>query len=152
MSHRLACDLSDRLAGVASVAATMLSPVAEGCDPSGPLPMIFFHGSEDQVFPRGGRIGFNTSTVSMEITLQTWAQINAFAGQPELEELPDTANDETTVTRWTYTGCGPGSSLVYFDIDGGGHNWPGSPVSSGSGPVSRDISASHLIARFTASN
>ena len=49
---RLACDLSGRLAGVASVAGgyRTLRP----CTPERPLPVLEIHGTADQVFPYGG--------------------------------------------------------------------------------------------------
>ena len=50
---RLACDLSGRLAGVASVAGgyRTLRP----CTPERPLPVLEIHGTADQVFPYGGK-------------------------------------------------------------------------------------------------
>ena len=150
MTHRLGCELSDRLAGAASVAATMLAGVAQDCTPPHPLPILFFHGSDDQVFPREGRVEPSATSLSMEATLATWVELNDCDAQPEVVALPDPVEDGTAVFRWSYWGCRPGGALTYFAIEGGGHTWPGSQVPTGSGPVSRDISASDIIARFVA--
>ena len=50
---RLACDLSDRLAGVASIAGAYQAPAP--CNPKRPLPVLEIHGTADQVFPYGAR-------------------------------------------------------------------------------------------------
>ena len=53
MTARLACDLSERLAGVASVAGGYRSLPA--CKPERPLPVLEIHGTADQVVPYGGK-------------------------------------------------------------------------------------------------
>ena len=149
MAHKLACDIPGQLAGAASVAATMLAPVADQCSPSRPVPMLFFHGTEDQQFPPEGRSELNVSSISIGESLATWGQINGCPGNPVMDLEPDTADDGTTVQRWTYEGCDPGGDLIFYSILGGGHTWPGSaPGSPGSGLITRDIVASDLISRF----
>jgi polyhydroxybutyrate depolymerase len=148
MTHKLACDIPGQLAGTASVAATMLAPVAQTCSPGTPVPSLFFHGTEDQVFPREGRVEPQVSTISMQESLDTWVQINGCADNPAVAMEPDTADDGTTVERWTYQGCDAGGDLVFYSVIGGGHTWPGAPVPSNLDVISRDISASEVISRF----
>jgi polyhydroxybutyrate depolymerase len=149
MTHQLACQIPEQLAGVASVAATMLAPVAAQCSPGQPVRSLFFHGTEDLQFPPEGRIEVNTSSISIGETLSTWSQANGCTGEPTMVMEPDTADDGTTVERWTYPGCNPGGDLIYYHIQGGGHTWPGAAAGSpGSGLMTRDISASDLISQF----
>jgi len=149
MAHHLACELPGWLAGAASVAATMLEPVADRCSPGMPVPTLFIHGSEDTQFPADGLIGQGVSSLSIVETLGTWSQINGCSGNPAVELVPDTANDGTTVQEWTYPGCDPGGDLLYYSVLGGGHTWPGNPASSPAlGTVTYDIIASDLISRF----
>jgi polyhydroxybutyrate depolymerase len=149
MAHKLACDLPVQLAGAASVAATMLAPVADQCSPSRPVPMLFFHGTEDQQFPPEGRSELSVSSISIGESLDTWSQINGCSGNPVMDLEPDIADDGTTVQRWTYEGCDPGGDLIFYSILAGGHTWPGSaPGSPGSGLITQDIVASDLISRF----
>ena len=53
MTARLACDLSERLAGAASVAGGYRS--LPPCRPERPLPVLEIHGTADQVVPYGGK-------------------------------------------------------------------------------------------------
>ncbi len=147
MTHFLGCRLADRLAGAASVAATMLSNIAAECQPSRSLPTLFIHGSEDREFPPQGRVGESTSTISIDETVERWVDLNGCSDTPELVAEPDTADDGTVVQRATYSGCHPGGRVVYYSVEGGGHTWPGMSV-AGSGTVSRDINASDVISRF----
>jgi polyhydroxybutyrate depolymerase len=147
MSQLLACRLSDRLAAVASVAATMLSGVAQGCSPSQPVSVLFVHGSEDTEFPPGGRVEASASTLSVAATIGTWVRLNSCGADPVVTPLPDTADDGTTVRLEKYTGCAEATSVAYYAVEGGGHSWPGSPADF-SGAKSRDISATRVISDF----
>ena len=64
--------------------------------------------------------------------------------------LPDTEADGTTVWLDTYLGCSAASEMRLYGIDGGGHTWPGSPVSfpPSFGLTTRDISATTRILEF----
>jgi poly(3-hydroxybutyrate) depolymerase len=46
-SNRLACDLTDTLAAIASVAATMPQTLVPLCKPSAPISVMFMHGTQD---------------------------------------------------------------------------------------------------------
>jgi polyhydroxybutyrate depolymerase len=46
-SQRLACDLTDQIAAVASIAATMPETLPLVCKPSRPISVMFMHGSKD---------------------------------------------------------------------------------------------------------
>jgi polyhydroxybutyrate depolymerase len=50
-----------------------------------------------------------------------------------------------------YQGCAPGAGLIFVDVVGGGHTWPGTrvdPVGRLAGRISRDIDASQYIWDF----
>jgi polyhydroxybutyrate depolymerase len=47
--YRLACELSDMIAGVASVAGPMSEPLSVKCRPSRPVSVLLIHGTEDEV-------------------------------------------------------------------------------------------------------
>src|SRR5690606_3308049 len=53
LSHRLACELSDRIAAIAPVAGVLgVDPAS--CAPSRPVPVWQFHGTEDPLVPYEG--------------------------------------------------------------------------------------------------
>lgn len=153
MVMRLACQLGDELAAVAPVAGTITARIAHGCSWPRPLPLVTFLGDEDRQFPwRGADVGFDV-VVSGEETAAWYAERNACTDPRDDTELPDTADDGTTVTRWTWDDCGGDAEVRFHAIFGGGHTWPGSPVTFDPGifgRTSREISASEIIVEFFA--
>jgi len=146
-SHRLACDLSDRLAAVAAVAGEMPRLVSARCAPTRPLSIVMLHGTADRNVPwEGGRY-----LLSVPETADRWGELNGCAGKA-VEPLPDLADDGTTVTRESYPSCAAGVETVLYKIHGGGHTWPGSPLVFPDyyGPMTRDISASEVIGELFA--
>jgi polyhydroxybutyrate depolymerase len=73
MSLRLGCSLSDRIAGVAAVGASM--PKTMVCLPSRPVSMLMINGTSDPVVPYGGGTehNLNLATISAEDSAKAWA-------------------------------------------------------------------------------
>jgi polyhydroxybutyrate depolymerase len=141
-SHRLACDLADRLAAVATVAGGMPQLVSSTCSPLRPTSMVMFHGTADRSVPWGG----GRQLLSVPATADRWAELNGCAGKT-IEPLPNLADDRTTVVREAYSNCAAGAETVLYKIHNGGHTWPGSPLvfPDQYGAMTRDISASEVI-------
>jgi len=123
MSHRLACELSSRIAAVAPVAGTIGVPE---CKPSRPVPVLQIHGSNDAHVPVQGGTGCGpsgASFVSVPATMEGWRDRNgcAPATAPTFEQ-----GDGKCVG---YTGCK--APVVLCTIDGGGHSWPGGEPKTG---------------------
>lgn len=148
-THRLACTMGDRIAAFASVAATMLDVQANRCAPSAPVPILFIHGDADPEFPWEGRQSDFASSISFPATVDLWVGLNGCAAAPAVEELPDVADDGTTVRRETYGGCGGGSIVDVYVVENGGHTWPSSPADiAGGGLESQDVDASEVVWEF----
>ena len=82
-------------------------------------------------------------------TLQFWIQHDACESTPREEQLPDKADDGTTVTRFTYSSGKQGSEVVLIKINNGGHTWPGRDMKLAIlGKTTKDISANDLIWEF----
>lgn len=153
--HHLACAAGSLFAAVGSVAATLLAPAeVPPCVVERALPIAFFLGSEDTFFPPEGRLAGNdlvhVRLLSIEESVATWVERDRCAGIIAVTDLPDLADDGTTVRRHRYAACADGAEVVYYEIEGGGHTWPGSPISGGGGlgRVSRDISAAETAIQF----
>lgn len=155
-SQRLACDMSDRLAGVVVVAATLPEPAPAVCRPDHPITMIFVNGTDDPLVPYGGGqvrafLRDRGAVLSTDATMAFWAK-QAQCSQEETAELPVLHNDDPTRVvqhRWR---C-PGTRLELYQIKGGGHTWPGGRPYLGEalvGRVSRQMSVSLLIADLVA--
>jgi polyhydroxybutyrate depolymerase len=153
MTFRLACELSSRLAAVATVAANLPSDIQAGCNPAQPPPVAMFSGDADPLMPyAGGNIAgvFGGSVISATATAQFWAGKNA-ATLSATTALPnsDTA-DGTTTDLFTYTAAG-GGEVAFYRINGGGHTWPGGTQYTFAaliGKVARDFSANEAMWTF----
>lgn len=150
MTHRVACSMAYEVAAVASVGATLSAALAQTCSHPRPLPMVLFLGDEDEEFPWEGVVGNADVGLSGEETAHWWADRNACGDAEQVTQLPDTADDGTTVERWDFP-CDGGAETPFYVIRGGGHTWPGSPVvldPAQYGRTTRDISASQVAVDF----
>ncbi len=147
-SYRLACDASDLFAAVAPVAGTLNYL---RCNPSQPVSIIHFHGTDDT------HVGYNGGTgpdslvdvpfVSVKDSIDFWLDIDRCPRQPQSESFKDIQHD-------TYSGCADGTAVELYTIVGGKHAWPGSqgPAWSGGDGPTQSISATQLIWDFFAAH
>jgi polyhydroxybutyrate depolymerase len=156
MVLRLICDAPDMVAGAAIAIASF--PSGYECADGPPKPILFLHGTEDDLVPPGGgRIGgWNPLVrdrgwvIPVDSTMATLSERNRCDGFTAAS-LPDrTTEDGSTVTRRDYQDCS--APLIHFVVEGGGHTWPGSaPSRLGTnivGETNQDISATREIEAF----
>jgi polyhydroxybutyrate depolymerase len=155
MSHRLACELSDRIAAIAPVAgANQLAAIGE-CKPKRAVPVLQVHGTEDPCWGFQGGTGAclqqdDRRYISVPDSMKFWAKNNHCADAPKLEQLPDAAPDDgTRVTRETYEACA--APVTLLRVDGGGHTWPQGWGYFGEGRIGRtsqEVSANEELWKF----
>ena len=150
MAYRLASELSGRIAAIAPVAGTMAT---EGCRPRRPVPVLHFHGTQDEYVPfAGGKGSKSISGIqhqSVEHSIRAWVRANGCREEPTTEMLPDRARDGTTVAIETHGGGRDGAEVVLAVIKGGGHTWPGrEPRTKVLGRATRNVSANDLLWDF----
>jgi polyhydroxybutyrate depolymerase len=170
MTSRVACEYADRVAAAAPVAG-ITDPA--GCHPARPVPVIAFHGTDDGFLAYDGGLG----TASLRLpapdgsnrtlgderaavgeggraifppvpdSLEAWATRNGCATTTP----PTEAKIADDVTLLAYR-CPTGDEAELYRVDGGGHAWPGSPVSAAVakivGRTTMSISATDLMWRF----
>lgn len=144
MSYRLACELSDKIAAVASVTGTMTVGQQNNCTTSHPVPIMEIHGTNDTTVPYNGNFGFE----SVENVLSFWVNAANTDTTPTITNIDDiNTNDSSTVEYYVYTNGDNGVQIEHFKIINGGHTWPGSAFEIG--PVTnKDINASEEIWKF----
>jgi len=136
MAGRLACDLPDRFAAVGIVASSVIVPVAQNCSAGSAgsagsvgsaVPVILMHGTEDPIVPVvGSSAGRRQSAfLSTADSVAFWVNRNGCASTPMRTDLADIAHDGTQVRQDTYGGCRDGAEVIYDEITGAGHTWPG---------------------------
>jgi polyhydroxybutyrate depolymerase len=155
MSGRLACDLSNRIAAVAIVGASLSENVAANCRPAKPVSVLIIQGTADSLVPiGGGPLGGNTSggeVLSHGAAIEKFVEVNHCSGLPRKESIPDKAADGTTLDVTTYDACADGSEVQGYVVNGGGHTWPGGvqylPAAL-IGKTTRNIDGSSVIWEF----
>lgn len=151
MSLRVGCALSDRIAAVAAVGASM--PKTMICLPSRPVSLLMLNGTSDPVVPYGGGTehNMNLATISVEDSAKAWAKIDRCEDKPEKSKLSarEKGGMETKVD--TYTGCHQNAKVVLYSVKGAGNTWPGGEqyeVENTVGKTSPDLNADEVIWSF----
>lgn len=111
MSHRLACELADRVVAVASVSGDL---GVAACNPARPVSVLEIHGTADPYVPIEGDPSQNLAPTMS--TMRHWAQIDSCAPDPTVKE-----SGITKTTTWD--GCRDGTTVVLVAIQGAGHTF-----------------------------
>jgi len=139
MSYRLACDLGDVIAAFAPVAGGY--PAFDDCPATRPVPVIAFHGTDDQLLPYAGKPPL---LLPVHDWVAGWAARNGCANPPAV------IMQQGDVTGKHWGGCRAGADVVLYTIIGKGHSWPGSAMPARI--TTRDIDATDLIWEFFAAH
>ena len=122
LSYRLACELGDRIAGIAVVSGALNVPECAAPDP---IDLLVIHGTADLVVPYAGgetaartaaRFGTWTNT-SVADSVDFWRERDG------CERRPTTITEESVTTE-TYLDCDGGTRIEVVTISEGGHEWP----------------------------
>ena len=155
-TQRLACELPDRFAAIAAVAATL--PEGYDCHPAHPISVMMIHGTDDPFVPfNGGELkghgngmtGYGGRALSVSNAASFWIKHNE-AKPIRSMDLPDAdPKDGTTVNESVYSGTN--AEVIVYVIKNGGHTWPGGmqyAPESLIGKTCRDFNASEAIIEF----
>ena len=143
---RLLCEAAERIAAASSIAGTYHP---DGCAPARAVPYLAFHGTADLVVPfaGGGQSVLLTDDDPVQraffeqVMPDEFAQFAADAGCPLNPTITPVGHE---VLRYEYTGCVDGIPLTFFEVTGGGHTWPNSPLADQTavlGHTTHDIDA-----------
>jgi polyhydroxybutyrate depolymerase len=145
MSYYLACNLSNRIAAIASVTGAMTKGLPTACNAQHPTPVMEIHGDADVTVPYTG----NFVSESTQAGLDYWINYNNANTTPNVTTLANiSTTDNSSVEHYIYTRGDSCVEVEHYKILNGGHTWPGAPVNTGSGNTNHDIEASLLIWEF----
>lgn len=152
MSHRLACQLSDRIASIAALGGANQFATTSTCAPRRPVPVLQIHGTADRCWGyEGGKAACaqrdDKSKIAVEESMRIWAAINGCASVQPAQPMASEPRIETTQLRWA--GCR--AETVLIRMTGGGHVWPGGWAylrESVIGPMVGGWSANRVILDF----
>lgn len=158
MAHRLACELSDRIAAIAPVAAGNQYAAVWGCNIKRPVPILEIHGLEDKQWPYEGGYGepafgfipqgereeYKKIMVLIHDSIADWAKRNGCAPTPQIE-------NSGSITKETYGKCENNAEVIHYKIKDAGHTWPQGYQyfdESYVGKTSQEINANEVIWEF----
>ena len=133
MAHRVGCALAEKIAGIATVSGSY--PVHENCSPSVPLSIIAFHGTNDYFVPYEGD--------GIQPSIPEWA--GAWAERNGCQREAVVIFDQDSVLGESWVECEDQVAVILYTVDGGGHQWLGSPTYQGVGGGVRRINATDMI-------
>ena len=143
MSFQLACQLSDRIAAIASVTGSMSAEMNQACDPQRPIPILQLHGDNDALVPYLGNLSsiFSWATPINDV-LTYWATFNKTKLTPSVSEIPDIdMTDGSKVELHLYESGTNNVVVKHYKVLGGAHNWFGARGNM-------DINASMIVWDF----
>ncbi len=154
MSMRLACDAAETFAAVAPVTAVLSEKLGARCAPSRPVAIMIINGTEDPLVPwTGGMVkvlGVSRGAVwSAERTFKRWLELNSCG--PKGDARTDNNPADETVVIVHSARCPGDIDVRLYEIQGGGHTWPGGvPYASERlvGRTSQELDASEEIWKF----
>lgn len=149
MVQRIACELPNKFAAMASLGASMDTVLFQNCNPIKPVPFAFFNGTADPAMPYNGGPMQNplvTPVVPVDSAVLFWVSHNNCQTTAPTYYFPDSfVNDESTAELMEFHECDCDASVRFYKLINGGHTWPGVFVASQAevlGNTNRDINAS----------
>ncbi|HEY9687363.1 MAG TPA: PHB depolymerase family esterase [Coleofasciculaceae cyanobacterium] len=158
-SQRLACELSDKIAAIAPVAATIGVPLKESCRPGRPVPVLMINGVKDPIITWKGKIRkvryafWDSVITSVPEAVDFWRKHNRCAEIPQSELIVHATQGIRGAEIKTFPGCSDSAEVKQIILERGGHTWPGSdhkvwPGGVLVGPTTHDINATEVIWEF----
>lgn len=121
LSFLLACQLSPKIAAVASVTGSMTTETFQNCTPTREVPILQIHGTSDIIVPYNGIQLWNTPIGDV---LNYWVANNQCSNTPTINALQDVdPNNGITIEEWIYGNGTNGAIVKHFKVIGGGHSW-----------------------------
>lgn len=135
-SYHLACQLSDKIAAIASVTGSMTNQTYNNCDPTKEVPVLQIHGTEDPIVSYEGNSSIGS--IGIESVLSFWKSVN-YCDEPVTIELYDSNPDDSFyIHRILFDNGVNGSKVDHYKVYGGEHIWF----------MDDDINSSELIWEF----
>ena len=120
MSYHLACNLSSKIAAVASVTGSMSKETYEDCNPDHPTSILQVHGTIDATVPFEGNSALGMRSIND--VMNYWKLYDACDTEP-VSINTDYFDIEISVQHDTYLNCLNDVQVELYKIEGMGHVW-----------------------------
>ena len=124
MSYRMACDASEKITAIASLAGATWGDPADCGDPAEPVSVLQIHGTlDDTIVYEGGTLGAITLPSARESVDRFADRAGCAADYTPLAPLDFDAElpGEETVREERVDGCAAGTQFALWSIEGGAH-------------------------------
>ena len=122
MSYHLACNLSSKVAAIASVTGSMTPQTYNSCNPIHPTPILQIHGLDDGVVPYYG----NSVSRPIPEVIEYWKNYNDCSVMA-VGDLIDSNGDGYAGSMEMHEECLNDVSVQSWVLSGFGHTWPSVP-------------------------
>jgi polyhydroxybutyrate depolymerase len=120
MSYRMACELADRVAAIASLAGSDFAGEMD-CVPARPVSVLQIHGDADATVSYAGTVYYpGARAVAVRWARRAGCDVDAVTMLDRLDLDAALPGAETRVERWE-TGCMEGYDAELWTIEGGAH-------------------------------
>ena len=119
MSYHLACNLSYKIAAVASVTGSMTPQTYNSCSPTHPTAILQIHGTADGVVPYYG----NSISRAIPTVMDYWEEYND-CEQEIINIIDDVNGDGDGGYLYSYNQCLSDVNLRLYLMTNMGHEWP----------------------------
>lgn len=123
MTHRLACDLADRIAAIGAVSGAYVNAVP--CEPARPVAVLAIHGTADtdvyySGMPPNGDTPQTYFSIGTPISqwASGWAERNGCAAKSSIVFKKDPISGQ----QWS--NCQGEVDVIFYTVRGGQHGWP----------------------------
>ena len=121
MSYHLACNLSSKIAAVASVTGSMSVQTYDDCNPSHPTSVLQIHGTLDGTVPLNGNSALGMESINDVI--EFWRSFNSCIIEPVINTT-DYFDLGYSVEHQTFNDCLNNNQVELYIVDGMWHTWP----------------------------
>ncbi len=143
MSYNLACNLSSKIAAIASVTGSMSPQNYRTCNPDRPMPILQIHGLQDYVVPY---LGLDSRCEPIENVINYWVDFNSCNKNSIDNTIIDINNDDYGGVHKTYKNGKNNVAVELYLLDRMGHSWP--RINAPGWDMSFDIDAPSIIWSF----
>ncbi len=156
-SYELACRLSNKIAGIASVSGSMLTESERinlgfsNCLPQHPTAIMLIPGTGDtnaHSLYQGCCLdwGLESYYLSVNEITDYWTNYNSTETNPSVSDVTNTnTSDGSTVERKIWSNGDGGVEVQELKIIGGGHEWPGT---SGNMDINANVEIWQFLSKF----
>ncbi|MFZ0820952.1 MAG: hypothetical protein WAM91_12845 [Candidatus Acidiferrales bacterium] len=126
VDFQLGCNLSNRIAAIAPVGATLPKSEADICTNwnARPVALLMIEGTADPVMPYKGHAQ-PLPTLSAEDTMKSWSKMDGCSGKSQQSKLAAPVQGDLDTRVDSFSDCQQGTEVTLYSIQEGGHFWPG---------------------------